>query len=240
MLDPLYGGSCRSINRRAILAGTIAIAALPQAIGAAGRGGDPVTRAMIAAGGRDRLARVRVLAWSGVARMMLGKTPVDLHVESRIEPFARSRADSWLVSETRGAARTVMIERDTAFLVQGGAQTTLAAAQARFERQRLGAFAYLLLAPAFVSAAGRNRLNAAHDGYPPIALTLDRDGRIATADYVLSAPEPGAPAIRQHFSFAGSVSAQGVRYPRVTTMLQDGRPSLRLTITDFSVELSPA
>lgn len=223
------------------MGGTLALAAAPGILEAAPRdGGDPVARAFAAAGGRDRLARVRVLAWSGTARMMFDRTPVDLLVESRIEPFARGRADSWLVSETRGEARTVMIERDTAFLVQGGAQTALTLAQARFERQRLGAFAYLLLAPAFVSAAGPNRLNAAREGYPPMALTLGRDGAITSADYVLSAPEPGAAAIRQHFSFAGSVRAQGVRFPRVTTMLQDGRPSLRLTITDFSVELSPA
>ncbi|TPG54198.1 hypothetical protein [Sphingomonas glacialis] len=223
------------------MGGTIALAASPALLNAAPRGGgDPLARAFAAAGGRDRLARVRVVAWSGTAWMMLGKTPVTLQVESRIEPFARARSDSWLISETRDAARTVMIERDSAFLVQGGAQTTLPAAQARFERQRLGAFAYLLLAPAFVSVAGRNRLNAAREGYPPIALTLGRDGQIAAADYVLTAPAPGAPSIRQHFSFTGSVSAQGVRFPRVTTMLQDGRPSLRLTITDFSVELSPA
>lgn len=223
------------------MSGTFALAASPAVRAAAPRGGgDPVARAFAAAGGRDRLARVRVLSWSGTARMMLDGTQVDLRVESRIEPFARARADSWLVSETRGAARTVMIERDSAFLVQDGAQTALAPAQARFERQRLGAFAYLLLAPAFVSAAGPNRLNAAREGYPPIALTLGRDGAVATADYVLAAPDPGGAAVRQHFSFAGSVRAQGIRFPRVTTMLQDARPSLRLTITDFSVELSPA
>ncbi|WP_010186836.1 hypothetical protein [Sphingomonas sp. PAMC 26605] len=223
------------------MGGAIALAALPNRLAAAERGGGgPVARAFAAAGGRDRLARVRSLSWTGVARTMLGTVPVVLHVESRIEPFIRSRADTWLTTEGRGAARTVMIERDSAFVVQDGAQTALPALQARFERQRLGAFAYLLLAPAFVSAAGPNRLNAAHDGYPPIALTLGRDGAIATADYVLSAPDPSAAAIRQHFRFAGSVRAQGVRFPRVTTMLQDGRPSLQLTIIDFSVELSPA
>jgi hypothetical protein len=224
-----------------LLGGTIALAALPERRSAPlGSDGDTLARAFAAAGGRERLARVRAFAWTGTARMMLGAVPVDLQVESRIEPFARARADSWLTSETRDAARTVMIERDGGFVVQNGAQTALPPAQARFERQRLGAFAYLLLAPAFVSVAGRNRLNAAREGYPPIALTLAGDGRIASADYVLTAPEPGAPAIRQRCSFAGSVRSRGIRFPRITTMLQDGRPSLRLTITDFSVELSPA
>lgn len=195
---------------------------------------------MAAAGGRDLLARVRAMTWTGTARMMLGTTPVALGVETRIEPFERARADTWLLSDGRIATRTVMIERDSAYVVQDGAQTALPAAQARVERQRLGAYGYLLLAPASVTAAGGQRLNATRDGFPAMALTLGADGTLLSADYAIAAPEPNGAALRQHFAFAGSVTAQGVRFPRMTTILQNGRPLLRLTITDFSVELNPA
>lgn len=195
---------------------------------------------MAAAGGEAVLRRVRAVAWSGTARTMLGKIPVDLTVETRIEPFVRARCDTWLANEGRSTARTIMVERDSGFLVHEGAQTALGYDQARFERQQLGAYAYLLLAPAFVSAASATRLNAAREGYPPIALTLSRDGRIAAADYRLTSPGPAGRSIRQHFSLVGSVSAKGVRFPRVITILQDGRPLSRLTIGDFSVDLASA
>ena len=200
---------------------------------------DPVERAMAAAGGRDLLARVRVIAWSGTARVMLGKTPVDLNVETRIEPFVRGRSDTWLTSEGRSTARTLMTERDSGFLVHEGAQTPLPAAQARFEQQQLGGYAYLLLAPAFVSAGGAGRLNAAREGFPPMALHLAPDGRIVSADYVLASPAFEGVSVRQQWRCSGTVSAQGVRFPKVVAIVQDGRPLLRMTIADFSVELSP-
>ena len=173
-------------------------------------------------------------------RMMLGKVPVDLNVETRIEPFARGRSDTWLESEGRSTIRTIMVERDSAFLVHEGAQTALGHEQARFERQQLGAYAYLLLAPAFVSAASGTRLNAAREEYPPIALTLARDGRIAAADYRIETPDCEGRSVRQQFSFVGSVSSNGVRFPHVITIVQDGRPRSRLTIRDFSVDLDAA
>ncbi len=195
---------------------------------------------MAAAGGEAALRRVRAVAWSGTVRMMLGKVPVDLNVETRIEPFVRGRADTWLASDGRSTARTVMVERDSAFLVHEGAQTPLAREQARFERQQLGVYGYLLLAPAFVSAASATRLNAAREGYPPIALTLARDGRIASAEYQIGVPDRDGLSVRQHFSFVGSLSSSGIRFPRIIMIAQDGRQLSRLTISDFSVELDGA
>lgn len=195
---------------------------------------------MAAAGGEAVLRRVRAVSWSGTARTLLGRIPVDLNVETRIEPFVRSRTDTWLASAGRSTMRTVMIERDSGFLVHEGAQTTLGREQANFERHQMGSYAYLLLAPAFVSAASATRLHAAHDGYPPIALTLGRDGRIASADYRIRPTDSDGLSVLQHLTFAGSVTANGVRYPRVITIVQNGRPMSRLTISDFSVELNAA
>ena len=193
---------------------------------------------MAAAGGRDVLARLRVIAWTGSARVMLGRTPVDLLLETRIEPFVRGRSDTWLASEGRSTARTLMTERDGGFVVHEGAQTPLPAAQARFERQQLGGYAYLLLAPAFVTAAGRGRLNAVQDGYPPMTLQLAGDGRIVAADYAIASPTQDGVAVRQRWLLSGSVTAQGVRFPRTVEIVQDGRPFVRMTIDTFSVELA--
>lgn len=215
----------------------MAFAALPAGV-AARAARDPVAWAMAAAGGRALLSRVRVLSWSATARVLIGTTAVDLLVEQRIEPFVRGRADTWLADEGRSTARTVMVERDGAFLVHEGAQTTMPPAQALFQRHQLGAYAYLLLAPAFVSAAGPRRLNAGREGFPPIALALGPDGRIASADYAIAAPKQNAAAVRQHLICAGSVSSMGVRYPRAISIVQDGRPFQRMAITDFSVELA--
>ena len=215
----------------------MAFAALP---GTAGARADPVSRAMAAAGGSAVLRRVRAIAWSGTARVMLGATAVDLNVETRIEPFVRGRSDTWLEREGRSTMRTLMIERDGGFLVHEGAQTPLPAAQAQFERQQLGAYAYLLLAPAFVSAASATRLNAAREGYPPISLTLAGDGRIAAADYTIASAQRDGVVVRQHLTFAGTATSNGVRFPRNITIVQNARPLLRMTIADFAVELSAA
>lgn len=173
-------------------------------------------------------------------RMLLGRVAVDLAVEARIEPFARARFESWLPSDGRGTRRTVMIERDGGFVVHAGAQTALLPEQARFQRQQAGAYAYLLLAPAYVSAASGTRLNASRDGYPPIALTLARNGRIAAADYRIASPDRDGVAVRQRLGCTGTVASDGVRFPRSITVIQDGRPFSRLTITDFSADLDPA
>ncbi|WP_426257680.1 hypothetical protein [Sphingomonas sp. DC1600-2] len=219
------------------MGGAAAIAAFPAS---AKHPLDPIAHALAAAGGQALLSRVRVIAWSGTARMMIGRTPVDLMVETRIEPFARARSDTWLTSEGRSATQTIMVERDSAFLVHNGAQTSLPQPQAYFERQKLAAYSYLLLAPASLSPNGRRGITAIRDGYPPIALTLAPDGRIASADYTLAGPPPNPPLVHQHLLFAGTVSAQGIRFPRTTTILQNGRPVLRTTISDFSVELDPS
>lgn len=195
---------------------------------------------MAAAGGEATLRRVRAISWIGTMRMLLGGVAVDLAVEARIEPFARARFESWLPSDGRGTRRTVMIERDGGFVVHAGAQTALSPEQARFQRQQAGAYGYLLLAPAYVSAASRTRLNASRDGYPPIALTLARDGRIAAADYRIASPDRDGAAVRQRLGCSGTVASGGVRFPRSITVMQNGRPFSRLTITDFSVELDPA
>ena len=194
---------------------------------------------MAAAGGRDTLSRVRVIGWSGRARVLIGMTPVDLLVEARIEPFVRSRADTWLANEGRSAARTVMIERDGGFLVHDGAQTNLPLEQALLQRQQMGVYGYLLLAPAIVTAAGPRRLNAGREGYPPIELDLDGSGRIVSAKYTLAASSPDGPAIRQHLIFGGTVAADGIRFPRTISIVQDGRPSQRTTIDDLYVDLAP-
>lgn len=173
-------------------------------------------------------------------RMLLEGVPVDLAVEARIEPFARARFESWVPSDGRSTRRTVMIERDGGFVVHAGAQTALSPEQARFQRQQAGTYAYLLLAPAFVSAASGTRLNASRDGYPPIVLTLARDGRIAAAEYRIASPDRDGMAVRQRLGFTGTVSSGGVRFPRGMTLVQDGQPVSRLTITDFSAELDPA
>ena len=219
------------------MTGAIATAAYPAA---AQLRSDAVARAMAAAGGEARLRRVRAISWIGTMRMLLGGIAVDLNVEARVEPFARARFETWLPSDGRSTRRTVMIEHDGGFVVHAGAQTALPPAQVRFQRQQAGAYAYLLLAPAFVSAASQTRLNASHDGYPPMTLTLARDGRIASADYRIASPDRDGVSVRQALTLDGSVASDGVRYPRRIIVDQDGRPFSRLTIDEFSAELVPA
>lgn len=211
---------------------------------------DPVARAIATAGGAAVLARVRSLSWAGTARVIAGETngPIDLMMETRIEPFVRARSDSWPAAQGRSSGKTLMIEGRTGFMVDNTAQRALTAGMARHEREQFGVYGYLLLAGATVTNAGPRRLTAVREGFPPISLTLGADGRIVGADYLVAAPDaverPGvdgsARPIREHFVFSGTIADKGVRWPRRIEIFRHGRPFLRLAINDLSVELAPA
>jgi hypothetical protein len=197
---------------------------------------DPVARARAAMGG-DVLARVRTIGWSGSATLFAPGRAIDLQVETRIEPFVRARSDSWLASGDRSTKRTLMVEGHAAFAVVEGKQIALAAAQAEHERQQFGIYGHMLLAG--VTVARGNGFMSTKAGYPDASFTLGRNGMLATADYRLDAPD-GAATIRERLTFAGSVSDQGITWPRRIAITRNGKPFQNLTIDELTVELSVA
>jgi hypothetical protein len=236
-IPSLYGDGNGCINRRALIFAASATFALPaRARNAIAPAADPVARARTAMGG-DSLARVRTIGWSGAARLFAPGRAIDLHVETRIEPFVRARSESWLAADDRSAKRTLMVEGHGAFAVIEGKQIPLAPAQAEYERQQFGIYGHMLLAG--IALARGNGFASAKAGYPEAWFTLARGGMLATADYLVDAPDTAA-TIRERLSFSGSVTDQGINWPRHIAITQNGKPFYDLTIDELTVELAPA
>jgi len=198
---------------------------------------DPVTRARTAMGGAALLGRITAIGWTGTARVVTAGNMLTLGVETRVEPFVRARSDSWLIDDGRTDKRTLMVEGHDAFIVFQGRQVALPAPQAAHERQQFGIYGHMLLAG--IAIAHGNGIASAKAGYPEALLTLGRNGMLAAADYIVDAPDSGG-TIRERFTFSGSVTDQGVRWPQHITITQNGKPFFALTIDDLTLELSPA
>lgn len=188
-------------------------------------------------GGAALLARVRAIGWTGTARMASGGHVLDLGIETRIEPFVRARSESWLIDDGRAEKRTIMVEGHDAFVVFRGRQVSLPPAQATHEREEFGVYGHLLLAGTAFARGGA--VLSSRPGYPDALLALGRDGMPTSAAYVVASPDsPGR--IREHFIFSGSVSDNGLRWPRRIAVTRDGKPFVVQTIEDLTVELSAA
>lgn len=196
---------------------------------------DPVARARAAMGGADLLARIRAIGWTGTAKVVAGGRTLELGVETRVEPFIRARSDSWLIDEGRVEKRTMMIEGRDGFVVFKGRQVAMPPMQAAHERQQFGIYGHMLLAG--IPIARGNVIASAKAGYPEALLALGRDGMPAAAAYVVDSPDSAA-TIRERFTFSGSVTDQGVRWPQRIAITQNGKPFFALTIDDLTVELS--
>lgn len=195
---------------------------------------DLLARALKAAGGRDRLARVKALSWAGHARVPTPTTTLELEVETRVEPFLRARSRSW-ISGRPETARTLLIEPEGGFVERGGTRTPLPARQVAHERQQHGLYGYMLLAQAPTRVEG-DRLVARKAGLPPVRFRMEGDYLVA-ADYAVTSPDSDA-TIAQQILLEGEFRDKGVRWPQTITILHDNKPYFELDLTDFTVELA--
>ena len=195
---------------------------------------------MAAIGGRAVLGAVRAVRWIGAAQVFVEGKAIDLGVETYVEPFVRARSDSWPASEGRSETRTLMIEGEHGFRVSGQIQSPLPPAIAINERQQFGLYGYMLMAGARWQKQPRGALRGSRPGFPPIDVTLGKDGRLLSADYLVAPPDgpasDGKP-IREYVRFAGAVTDKGVTWPQRLAMAQNNRSFFALSIEHFSVDL---
>jgi hypothetical protein len=209
--------------------------ALPIAAKAAGAPGDDLlARALKAAGGRERLSRVKALHWTGTAQVELPGKSLRLEVETRVEPFVRARTRSWLVGKPE-TARTLVIEPDGGFVERDGARTPLPPRQTLHERQQYGLYGYMLLAFAPTRAEGEG-LVAERPGLPSIRFLLEGD-YLAAADYEVASPDSVGTVV-QRILLGGEMPDKGIHWPQTITILHDDKPYFTLDISSFSVDLA--
>jgi len=197
-------------------------------------GDDLLARALTAAGGRERLARVKALHWTGTAQVTLPGRSLLLEVKTRVEPFVRARSQSWLAGKPE-TARTLVIEPDGGFVERDGTRTPLPPRQTVHERQQYGLYGYMLLALAPTRAEGEG-LVAERPGLPPIRFLLEGD-YLAAADYEVASPD-SVGTLRQRILLEGEMPDKGIHWPQTITILHDDKPYFILDLQTFSVDLA--
>lgn len=89
----------------------------------------------------------------------------------------------------------------------------------------------MALAPAIGELSA---LRIDHLSAPPTTLLFEADGRLAGALNQVSDPEDQAkPPIDQVFTFEGEIVSNGVRWPRIISIIQNGEPYFDLTLSGF-------
>lgn len=199
---------------------------------------EPVRRALAAAGGRERLERVKALNWTGTARVVIPGRALSLGVETRIEPFRTARSDSWILTEGRASTRTMVIDRSRGYAIRNGKESPLPDAIVAQERDQFGMYGYMLIALAPAVGVEDYLIRATRADYPPADLHIDDRGRLTAADYVITSDDGKSPPVSERFTFSGTVTDKGVRWPKRIAIAQAGKAYFDLTIDTFSVELA--
>lgn len=237
----LYGESGGGINRgrflihrRALIAGAIAMPMVARA--AAWPPGDLLERALMAAGGRDRLARVKALSLAGT--MSFGDGPPKLSVGIHCEPFGRVAVTTdILAASSRFNERTKVIDTKGGIIYDArGKRTALPRAEAVHEHHMFGIYGYMLLTHAVTRAEG-GRLIAGHPDFPPIRFDVAADGTLLGADYAVVSAD-GKSVEDQRFVFEGRLNDKGINWPARMTIAHDTRLWLTIDFTNFSVKFN--
>jgi hypothetical protein len=234
------------IGRRRLLLGAGAAAAmLPLARLEAASPRDVLRHAIFRAGGREALARVRILSWEGEAIVHAGGRDVRIGVSTMVVPFVAARSASWPLDQGKAATRTMTIRSDVGRVERGGTSEPLPPATVAHERAQFAMYGLMLLATLDKGQAGvrilhdergMNVLRVDHPGAPVTRLYFEGDGRLAEATNEVPDPEGGAP-IPQHFFFSAETMPGPVRWPRKLRIEQRGRPYFELTLSRFEAGL---
>jgi hypothetical protein len=201
-----------------------------------------VDRAMVAAGGAERLAALKAFEWRGRAEAAIGgRAPLHLSgtwrlqlpdsaiVTTTIEGQAPTTARSLIISGRRGWSRT------------GRKLTPLTAELVAHERDQfylyhlmrlvpLRGSAYRLSAPA-TDSLGRKRIRVSHAGRPSVDLAFDAAANLTGLTDSVTDPQSHR-AVRQEVRLTGQLSVAGVRWPRRIAITWDGKPYFDLEILD--------
>jgi hypothetical protein len=116
------------------------------------------------------------------------------------------------------------------------------AAMLAHERAQFAIYGLMLLTPlrdprATVTAGKRGEVDALtveHPSAPKTTLLFENDGRLVGALNQVSDPEDAAkPAIGQMFLFEGELVSNGVRWPRIISIVQNDQPYFDLRLSTF-------
>ncbi len=197
--------------------------------------------AIEAAGGEAALSKVQDLYWTGTAKVTAAGKVSEVGVATVVRPFLNARFSSWPTADGPKKAHTIQVEQGKAWDVTKVTWTPMPDPQAKNENGLMGLYSFMLLTP--LKSAGatvREQAGAADDGSRAIHAThgdqeveleFDAKGKLVRAGW---AQADGAARIA---TFSGEVVSNGVKWPKLITITQNGAPFYEVEIAKF--EASP-
>jgi hypothetical protein len=204
-----------------------------------------LARAIEQAGGAAALERATALLWEGDATVHAGGRTVSIAGRWAVQPPDTAVVSTWEASRGPESVRHLVVAQPRGWTVRGGAFTPMPPAMLASEREEFYLYSVMRLVPlrepgvalAAIPAdsLGQRGIRARRAGRPDVELFVDGAGRLAHLRVVLPDGYDGRP-VRQDVWLAGSIEAEGVRWPRTIRITQDGAPFFDLALRSLRVQ----
>lgn len=204
-----------------------------------------LARAIEQAGGAAALERATALVWEGDATVHAGGRTVNIAGRWAVQPPDTAVVSTWEASRGPESARHLVVAQPRGWTVRGGAFTPMPPPMLASEREEFYLYSVMRLVPlrepgvalAAIPAdsLGQRGIRARREGRPDVELFVDGAGRLAHLRMVLPDGYDGRP-VRQDVWLAGSIEAEGVRWPRTIRITQDGAPFFDLALRSLRVQ----
>lgn len=171
-------------------------------------------------------AAVTELHWTGKATIHETDRTLEIGISTRLEPFKSARSESWLLSQGKASARTLVIEPGGGWVDRNGARDPLPEPMVRHERQQYALYGLML------RALG-NDTAPVPDYAPPTRFEKDAAGALASASNEVLDPEGAAAPIPQTIRFSGRTESNGVVWPSRIDIYERGKLYFTLEIDSF-------
>jgi hypothetical protein len=197
-------------------------------------------RAMVSAGGPDRLAALPALEWEATATIRLPDQDIRIAGIWRIKPPDSAEVTTWLVDQGPASSRRLVLAGDSGWGQRGDDPRQALPAGFLLEEKHQFYLYYLLrllplkdsgfhLVEVAPDSTGEIGLRVSHAGHPDAVLLFDSTARVTGIRTVFAAANP-AQADSQEIRLSGSIEVEGVRWFRRMEIRRAGRPYFEMEI----------
>jgi hypothetical protein len=203
-----------------------------------------VERAIERAGGRAALERARALVWEGNASVHVRGRTVDLRGRWAVQPPDSAVVATYERSRGPASVRRLILSGTRGWLERDGQLTPMPPTVLANERDQFYLYNVMRLVPlrapgvqlgvAAPDSLGQRGVRVTQAGRPDVDIYVDSTGRLAHLRTRVPDAMSGNPAVEDVW-LAGTVEADGVRWPRSIRLTLDGAPYFELEIRTLRV-----
>jgi len=196
-------------------------------------------RAIERAGGSAALDRARALVWEGEATVHAGGRTVELTGRWAVQPPDSAVVATYETSRGPASVRRLILAGTRGWLERGGELTPMPPAMLANEREQFYLYSVMRLVPLRApnvqlvaippDSLGQRGVRATQPDRPDVELYVDELGRLAHLRLRVTDAMTGRPAL-QDVWLAGSIEADGVRWPKSVRITLDGKPYFDMEI----------